>query len=296
MTDTVLDLSERPAKLAVRMGLLVILQRDGGETTLPLEELAVLIVSHRQVIFTQAVLAGLAQAGGVFVACDERHMPVAMMLPIEGHHLQSERFAQQAEASRPTCKRLWQQIIRAKVRAQGRLLENLHGDDRGLLAWAEKVKSGDTQNIEGQASRRYWPALFNDPGFRRNRDAEDQNAQLNYGYGVLRAIVARAICGAGLHPSLGLHHHNRYDAYRLADDLMEPYRPVVDRAVARHVWEKGAAGPLDKEAKGALLRALGARYTLKGEERSLFDIAARMSASLAQVFAGERRDLALPEV
>jgi CRISPR-associated protein Cas1 len=196
----------------------------------------------------------------------------------------------------PTRKRVWQQLVKAKVRAQGNLLRELHGDDRGLIALSKHVRSGDPDNIEGRASRRYWPALFADPSFRRNRDADDCNRHLNYGYAILRAIVARAICAAGLHPSLGLHHHNRYDTFSLASDLMEPFRPLVDRTVALHARQSDPCAPLDKEAKRALLAALTGRLVIGDEERPLFDTAARTASSLAQVYAGQRKRLLLPEI
>lgn len=296
MTDRVIDISEKPARLSVRQGRLVIARREEPDVATPLEELAVLIVSQKAVVYTHSVLALLAEHGGVFVACNERHLPVGMLVPLAGHHRQSERFAQQAQAAAPLKKRLWQQLVRAKVGFQGRLLEDLRRDDKGLQAMAARVRSGDPGNIEGQAARLYWPALFDDPAFRRNRDAQDCNRLLNYGYTVLRAMVARAICGSGLHPSLGLHHHNRYDAFPLADDLIEPFRPLVDRAVLLHLDEFGADAPLDGAAKRALVAALMTRFEVEGELRSLSDVLARMTASLAQAFAGKRKTLLLPRL
>src|SRR5579863_5591023 len=296
MTDRIFDLSEEPARLSVRHGQLVIQRGEADEITVPLQEVATLMVGHPQVTFTQAVVARLAEAGGVLVVCDGRRMPAAMMLPLDHHSTQAERFDLQAEAPQPLRKRLWQQIVAAKVNSQARVLEDFYGNDQGLLVLAEKVRSGDPDNIEGQAARRYWQALFADPKFTRNRDAEDQNRLLKYGYGVLRALVSRAICGAGLHPSFGLHHHNRYDAFRLADDLMEPLRPKVDRAVVERVRALGAHVPLDKESKQFLVSALMERLTLNNESRTLFDASARMASSLADVFAGKRKDLLLPEL
>ncbi|MEW6202935.1 MAG: type II CRISPR-associated endonuclease Cas1 [bacterium] len=265
------------------------------ETTVPFADIAVLVVSHPAVTFTQAVLARLANAGAAFIACDDRHMPAAMMLPLETHFTQTERFAQQACAPLPMKKRLWQQIVQAKVRTQAQVLKEIHGNDWGLTAMAERVRSGDPDNIEAQASRRYWQAIFNDPAFLRDRDGAPPNALLNYGYAVLRAIVARAICAAGLHPSLGLHHHNRYDSFCLASDLMEPFRPIVDRTVALYCKEFGMQTSLDKHAKTEILNALLGRFNLDGEQRTLFDIAARTASSLAAVFANERKDLILFE-
>lgn len=295
MIERLIDISEEPARLSLRLEQLVI-RTDGAEpATIPLDEIAALVVSHPQVTYTHAALAGLVRAGAAVVICDSRHLPSGLLLPLTGHSVQAERFAQQAAVSRPTRKRLWGQIVQAKVTAQGRLLEDLHGRDQGLPALARTVRSGDPDNVEARASRRYWPALFADPHFRRDPQAEDQNRFLNYGYAVLRAVVARALCAAGLHPSLGLHHHNRYDAFCLADDLMEPFRPLVDRAVVRLLAKTAPEAPLDRETKAGLLAALTGRLELGGESRTLFDILGRVAASLAAVFAGSRAKLALPD-
>lgn len=296
MTDRIIDLSEEPARLSVRNSLLVIGRNSDGEVTLPLADLAVLIVSHPQVTFTHAVLSGIAAAGGAFITCDGRHLPIGMLLPLVSHFVQAERFARQAQASLPTRKRLWKQIVRAKLRAQARLLSELRGDDMRLAELARRVRSGDPQNIEAQASRRYWPALFRDDEYRRGAEEDGRNSALDYGYAVLRAAVGRALCAAGLHPSLGLHHHNRYDAFCLADDVMEPFRPVVDAVVARRAEGQGFPERLDRDAKTALLEGLMGRFTIEGESRTLFDVVSRTAASLAAVFAGERRDLLLPDI
>ena len=296
MTDRIIDLSEEPARLSVRYANLLI-EREGAEpATVPLEELAVLVVSHPQVSLTHAVLAGLATSGGVFVTCDDKHLPAGMLLPLNAHFTQAERFEQQASAPLPTRKRLWQEIIRAKLRAQANLLCELRGEDKGIAALVSRVKSGDPDNIEAEASRRYWPALFTGGYFRRDRFGLPPNQLLNYGYAVLRAVVARAICAAGLHPSLGLHHHNRYDAFRLADDLMEPFRPLVDRAVVNLTRWRGLNAPLDRETKAEILTALSGRLLLSGEWRTLFDVASRTASTLAAVFAGEKRELPFPEM
>ncbi len=275
MTNHILDLSESPAYLHVNQSRLVIDRKDEPPVILPLAEVAVLIAAHAQVKFTQAVLAGLASAGGVFVVCDTRRLPVGMMLPLDAHHWQVTRFTQQAVAKLPTKKRLWQQVVRAKIIAQAGVLEEFSGADKGLRNLADEVRSGDPSNVEAQAARRYWSALFGE-GFRRDREAADANLLLNYGYGVLRAIVARAICAAGLHPSLGLHHHHRASGYPLADDLMEPFRAVVDRSVVRFM-QLGTCGT-DTDNKQSVVRERGWR------ERTV-----STAASLAAVFMGERR-------
>ncbi len=294
--NRILDISESPVRLSVRYDQLVIENEKKHKSTAPLADIAALVVSNPQVSYTQAVLTGLARNGAVLVACDEKRMPAVMALPLLGNYVQAERFALQAEAAAPLKKRAWQQIVNAKICAQARTLKELYGNDRGISELARKVKSGDTANMEARASKRYWPALFDDTSFRRDRQREDQNKNLNYGYAVLRAIIARAICAAGLHPSLGVHHHNRYDAFCLADDLMEPYRPLVDKAVARWVKDNDPQAKLDKHAKQALLEPLTGKYSMDGEERTLFDAAAKMAGSLVKMFEGKTKQMVIPEV
>lgn len=297
--ERIIDIAESAVRLHVRNAQLVVSLEDGGETTAPLSEIAALVISNPRVLMTQAVIAGLAENKGAIVICGANHLPAAMMLPLEMHTTQTERLAKQATLSQPARKRFWQQIVRAKIRAQGNLLRELHGDDAGLLPMAERVRSGDPGNLESQASRRYWPLLFADARFRRGSPGPDQNSRLNYGYAVLRALVARAICGAGLHPSFGLQHHNRYDPFCLANDLMEPFRPMVDRAVYWWVQEHDPSIPLDKAAKAWLIEPILARYNSDGEWRTLFDILATVASSLAQAIgagAGAQSQLFLPEV
>jgi len=300
MTDRVIDISDAPARLCARDECLVLERGEGEEKTetcVPFKEIAVVVLAERRVSLTQSVLSGLAAAGGVLVTCDGKCLPVGMMLPLEGHSTQGERFAAQAAAKLPTRKRMWRDIVSAKVASQGRLLAKLRGGEGGLLMLATRVRSGDPENVEGQAARRFWQMLFDDPAFLRDRDAPGRNALLNYGYAVVRAIVARAVCAAGLHPSLGLHHHNRYDAFCLVDDLMEPFRPVVDEAVVGIAEGKDdEALVLDRETKAALLEALTARYEYRGERRTLFDLAARLASSVAKVFLGKRKKIDVPEL
>jgi len=303
MIERIIDLSTDAVRLSVNMERLLIERHNSDSITMsaepvtvPLDEVAAVVASHRQVVFTQPALAGIASHGGAVVVCDGKMMPVGMMLPIEQHHLQAERFVKQAEAALPVKKQIWRQIVQAKVAAQGRTLLDFRKSDFGFFEMAKRVKSGDTDNIEAQSARRYWPLLFDDPAFKREREAPDQNRFLNYGYTVLRAMVARAICATGLHPSLGVHHHNRYDAFCLADDLMEPFRPVVDRAVVHIVYSRGKEAPMDKETKAALIGAVTGRYRLDGESRTLFDILSRTAASLAKIFTGEGKELALPVI
>ncbi|HEV2178457.1 MAG TPA: CRISPR-associated endonuclease Cas1 [Terriglobia bacterium] len=284
------------------------------------------------------------------MTCDERRQPAAMMLPLETHHVQTVRYAAQAQLPLPARKRLWQAIARAKIRAQARLLEERTGKDWGLSMMVDRVRSGDPENLEAQAARIYWPRLLGEsfrrlprsdrgskrahavilseaknPGISESNKYRDPssppapqddtrlpsrqavgdglNALLNYGYAVLRATVARAICAAGLHPTFGLHHRNRYDAFCLADDLMEPFRPLVDGVVARLLNERGESVALDRESKRALIEPLlgpdrsgRGRFSYQGECRTLFDWLARMTFSLAAVVGGEAARIEIPEL
>ena len=274
---------------------LVIEPGDQPVKTLCLHDIAALVVSHPQVTYSQAVLSKLMDAGGVFVSCSANRIPNGMLLPLSANRTQTERFAAQAAAPRPLYKRLWQQIVRAKINAQAETLRQTRGDDAGLAALVPLVKSGDPANVEARAARRYWTLLFSDRPFRRDFDAADDNQLLNYGYAVLRAIVARAICSSGLHPTIGLHHHNRYNPFCLADDLMEPLRPLVDIAA----WRLSRAGPsacLDSATKKALINAICARYRIGDENRSLFDLMSQITASLSEIFLQRRGVLFLPTV
>jgi len=295
MTEHILDISERDGTLRVRHEQLIVESEGQVALSLPLDEIAAVVVSNRRITYTQPVLAGIAGHGGMLVVCDEKHLPVAMLMPLNTHFIQSERLRLQANVTKPACKRLWQQLVRAKLRAQGALLKRLHGEDHGLAEMARRVRSGDPENLEGQGAQCYWPVLFGDSGFRRARDADDLNRHLNYGYAVLRALVARAICAVGLQPGLGIHHHNRYDAFCLADDLMEPFRTLVDAVVVEIRRERGEAAPLDREGKGALLAPMQQRLRLEGQSRTLFDVLARCASSLVKVFEGRRKRLALPK-
>ena len=295
MINRIVEFSASPARLRVRCAQLIVERQDLPEVSLPLADLAVVLVAHPQVTFSQAVLSGLAAAGGVFVTCDRFNLPVGMMLPLAAHHAQAERFLAQARAPLPVRKRLWRQIVCSKIKAQAALLVELRGQDFGLQALGRQVRSGDPANVEARAARRYWPAVFADLNFRRQRDNEDQNVLLNYGYAVLRAIVARAVSAAGLHPSLGIHHHNRYDPFCLADDLMEPFRPAVDHAVADYMRNHDAPYGLEAAAKQQIISELTGRYMMGGELRTLFDVATRVAASLASVFLGEAEKLEMPD-
>ena len=255
MIDRIIEIAN-PARLSIRDAQLVI-ERTRREQlslpfTTPVSEIAVLLLAHPQIILSQAVLSRIAEAGGSVVTIDGKFLPTSMQLPVQAHFLQTERFAKQMQLSLPTKKRLWQRIVGAKIKAQGELLKELHGTDAGLIAMSARVRSDDVGNLEAQAARRYWGQIFGDTKFRRGSEEPNQNRHLDYGYTVLRAAVARALCAAGLHPSIGLRHKNRYDAFCLAADVMEPFRPLIDRRVAQWIADaEPSRGDHRAESPGA---------------------------------------------
>lgn len=293
--DRVVQFAESGADLSVRNALLVVRRPGHPEASIPLVDIAVVITAHPQVRCTQAVLAGLSEHGASLVACGADWMPTGMLLPLSGNAIQSERMAAQATAARPLRKRLWREIVRAKIRGQETVLRERGMPDPVLLKLADKVRSGDPANVEAQAARRYWGRLFPEGQFRREREGGGANPALNYGYAVLRAAVARAICAAGLHPSLPLHHHNRYDNFPLASDLVEPFRPLVDRRVATLVDQGRVGGTLDTEARAYLLEVLFDRVVLDGASRSLFDASSRVCTSLVDVLMRRETGLKTPD-
>ncbi|SRR5579871_295306 len=295
MSHRIVEFAEGPALLHVRNNQLAV-DREGLDTfTTPLSEIAVLVLTHPRVQLTQSVIAGLSACGGTVVVCDHKYLPAAMLLPLQANFVQTERYAKQAQVTEPLRKRLWQQLVQAKIRAQARALEAVAGSDGGLKPMAERVRSGDVDNLEAQAARRYWPLLFNDPHFRRGNEGPNQNNHLNYGYAILRGVMARATCAAGLHPSFGLNHHNRYNPFCLADDLMEPFRPIVDLAVAQWVEKNDPSEPLDGETKRWILERLVCRFEVDGEERTLFDCAGQLAASVMRAIMSGAKELEVPE-
>lgn len=292
MIDRIIEIAN-PARLKIRNEQLVIEREGFLSVATPVSEIAVLLLAHPQVTLSQAVLSRIAEAGGSVITIDGNFLPASMLLPVQAHFLQTERFACQVELSLPTRKRLWQQIVRAKICNQGELLRVLHGTDGGLTPMALRVRSGDMENIEAQAARRYWSLVFGNSKFRRGSEGPDQNRHLDYGYTVLRAAVARALCAAGLHPSIGLQHKNRYDAFCLAADVMEPFRPFIDRRVAQWIQEHDPTASLDSSAKQWLIQTLSARYWAGKEQRTLFDILSSTANSLASAIARKQRDITI---
>lgn len=283
-----------PARLSLSNQQLVIERQGQGTATVPVEDLGLLILDHQGIAYTQAVMSACWKHNVHVLLCDDKHLPGAVLLPLDGHSLQSRTMAQQIKISEPVRKRLWQAIVRAKITGQARTLQSTKGSAGPLLAMAAKVRSGDPSNVEAQAARFYWQQLFGED-FRRGNDEEHLNGLLNYGYAIVRTACARALVGAGLHPSFGLHHHNQYNSFCLADDLVEPLRPQVDMTVYR-LGRNGVKEGLTKEHKQSLLELLARTCSIGSLRLPLMESLHHYAASLRQVMCGEDRHLAIPEL
>jgi CRISP-associated protein Cas1 len=300
MIRKTVEFSTRGTRLSVAYRQLVIERPDMPKATLPIEDLGVVIVDDSRATYTQAVFIELLEAGATVMITGRDHLPVGMMLPLDAHHVQTERHRAQIEASEPVRKRAWQAIITAKIRQQGHMLEHFNNDHAGLIPMAKRVKSGDPDNLEAQAAQKYWPRLFGKE-FRRDRGAEGINAALNYGYAVVRASAARAIVASGLIPSLGVFHKNRSNPFCLADDLFEPYRPFVDWRVKKMVQEaKGEPLDLnDRPTRAALLTVFNETISIDGRRWPLMIGLQQSAASLARVLTtvdkSKNCSLALPD-
>lgn len=296
MLRKTVEFSTPGTRLSVAHRQLVIERPEQPRTTLPIEDLGVVVVDDVRATYTQAVFIELLEAGAAVMVTGRDHLPAGMMLPLDAHHVQTERHLAQIEASRPSKKRLWQALIRAKIALQGEVLRAFNGEDGGLAPMSRRVRSGDPDNLEAQAAQRYWPRLFG-PDFRRDRAAEGINALLNYGYAVVRAATARAVVASGLIPSLGVFHRNRGNPFCLADDLLEPYRPFVDWRVRLLCEAAGEAVPsLDhRPNRAALLSLFNETVVVEGRKLPFLLAIQSGAASLCRALAGEAKALALPE-
>ncbi len=290
-----------PAYLSLRNAQLVIRiekQDDSPErqTTVPIEDIGIVVLDHQQITITHGAIAALLDNNAAVITCDKRHLPVGLMLPLEGHTVQSERFRDQINTSLPLRKQLWQQTVQQKILNQAALLRELHNAETGnMLHWAADVRSGDSTNLEGRAAAYYWKQMFPDlDDFTRERYGDEPNAFLNYGYAILRATVARALVSSGLLPTLGIHHHNRYNAYCLADDIMEPYRPYVDRLVVQTMQLYPDISEVTTDIKRNLLTIPTLDVVIGGQRSPLMVAVSQTTASLARCFAGEARKITYP--
>jgi CRISPR-associated protein Cas1 len=291
MLGRIVEIESGGRRLHLERGFLAIDGPDGTLGRVPLDDIEAVILSHPAASLTSQAISALSERGTPIVISGNDFKPCALVLPIDGHFAQGDRIEAQASASLPLRKRLWADIVTAKILAQAGALDRVGALSNPVRSLTSRVRSGDPQNTEAQAAQRYFPSLFG-KGFVRGSGQGPVNGMLNYGYTVLRAATARAIVAAGLHPSLSIMHRSRGEALRLADDVMEPFRPAVDLAV----WQLAKEGTkeVDATAKAVLVRVLQADYQTS-EGRSPLSVAlVRLCTSLAQVFLKERKSLSLP--
>jgi len=287
-----IEVSGRGNHLSISQGSLVV-ARDGEQVgRVPLEDLGLLVVDAADTTYTHWVLTEALAAGAAVLLCGRNHHPAGLLLS-QTNWLHTQRLHQQIAASKPLQKGLWKQIVQAKIRHQAQALGADRAEGRALEGLISTVRSGDPTNVEAQAARKYWRPMFGE-AFRRDPEGQPPNYLLNYGYTVLRAAVARAVCGAGLHPALGLHHRNRSNAFCLADDMLEPLRPLVDVKVRE--LADGGNMEIDQEAKTELLSLLTATVEIDGQNGPLMVALERMTASLVRCYAGEDRKLVVPKL
>lgn len=297
-------LSVRNAQLVVQLpeveknDLLPVDFKKGAERTIPIEDIGVLILDNKQITITQCVLELLLENNCAVITCDQSRMPVGLLLPLCGNTTQNERFRDQLTASQPLLKQLWQQTVQQKIANQASVLRCLRGVEvKNMMIWAADVRSGDVENMEARAAVYYWANMFPEiRGFHRDRGGEAPNNLLNYGYAILRAVVARSLVGSGLLPTLGIHHHNRYNAYCLADDVMEPYRPYVDELVVEIVNTKTNLDELTTDLKAKLLSIPVLDVIIEGKRSPLMVAVGQTTASLYKCFSGESRKISYPEM
>lgn len=283
-----------PYHLALRNMQLQVSEKGGMVVkTAPIEDIGFLVLDHPQISFTMKLVEELSENNVATIFCDSKHMPSSMLLSLDAHYIQGELFRSQISASEPLKKNLWKQTIESKIRNQARLLDKLGKKSVQLKTMVKTIKSGDSDNREGFAARIYWTALLGKK-FIRDRYGEPPNNFLNYGYILLRSAVARALAGSGLLATLGIHHRNRYNAFCLADDIMEPYRPYVDE-IACDLFEKYPDTiMLEKEHKAELLKLVTVDVKIGENKRPLMIALSQTTASLARCFSGEQRKITYP--
>lgn len=294
MIGRIVEVAEDKRHLFLHRGFMVVQEVGGDRKELgqvPLDDIAAVIANAHGLSYTNNLLVALAERGAPFVLCAANHNAVGMLWPIEGNFEQSRRIEAQIDAAKPLHKRLWAAVVRAKLEQQAATLEAIGAPTAPLSALVSKVRSGDPENIEAQGARRYWPLLFGNE-FRRDQRAEGLNALLNYGYTVLRATTARAVIAAGLHPGIGLHHSHDGNPMRLVDDVMEPFRPVIDLKVWQ-LWRNNEQ-QVTPDSKRALVRTLYDDMQSDAGATPVMLCIQKLATSLAQVYLGQREKLDLP--
>lgn len=269
-----------------------------AERTIPIEDIGVVILDNRRITITSGAMEALLENNCAVITCNQKSMPVGLLLPLCGNTTQNERFRSQLEASLPLRKQLWQQTIKQKILNQEYVLRtNTDKETNCMRVWSNDVRSGDPDNLEARAAAYYWRNVFTTyPNFVRDREGIPPNNLLNYGYAILRAIIARALVGSGLLPTLGIHHHNRYNAYCLADDIMEPYRPYVDQLVLDIIQCNLEISDITRDLKMQLLGIPMLDVVINGKRSPLMIAAQQTTASLAKCFAGECKRISYPEM
>ncbi len=264
--------------------------------TIPIEDIGIVVLDNKRITITQGVMEALLENNAAVITCNESHLPIGMHLPLVGNTTQTERMRYQIEASQPLKKQLWQQTIIAKIQNQASVLKQMRGTEiRNMQKWATEVKSGDSENLEARAAVYYWQNAF--PmieNFTRSREGEKPNNLLNYGYAILRAIVARALVSSGLLTTLGIHHRNKYNPFCLADDIMEPYRPYVDKLVMQLYDKYPDCEELTKELKAELLQIPVLDVTINNKRSPLLIAVSTTTSSLQKCYAGELRKIIYP--
>lgn len=263
--------------------------------TVPIEDIGVVVLDNPQITITQGAMVSLLENNVAIITCDQRHHPLGLHLCLDGNDIQSERYREQIQATEALKKNLWQQTIIAKIQNQANVLKELGIDTKKMVFWAREVKSGDSENHEARAAAYYWQNLLEqDNAFKRERFGEYPNNFFNYSYSILRAIAARSLVASGLLPTLGVFHKNRYNAYCLADDIMEPYRPYADRVVLETIKKYPEIQEMTKEIKSSLLTLPVVDVKMKNATRPLQIAMGETTASMYQCFSGERRLIKYP--
>jgi CRISPR-associated protein Cas1 len=266
------------------------------DTSIPIEDVGLVILDNPQILLSNALLMALNENNSAVISCDTSHLPYGLMLPMFSHHAFTEKLHAQLDASQPLRKNLWQQTIISKIENQAALLKKAGIDTKKMDFYVSDVKSGDPGNVEGRAAAYYWDNIFSGAIFLRHRFGEHPNNLLNYGYAVLRAIVARSLIASGLFPSIGIHHRNKYNPYCLADDIMEPFRPYVDSIVLDIIQEEPGLEELTPEIKKKLLQIAVMDVVIDGKSNPLMVGVQRTTASLASCFEGATRKILYPEM
>lgn len=286
-----------PFHVSTKLNQLVLKnKKTGEEKQTPIEDVGFAVFEHEECTFSLQAIHHLNANNVAAIFCNEKHLPTSMLLNLESNDIQSQLFTHQINAAEPLKKQLWQQTIKAKIRNQAKLFRQFGKQNEFLKRCTKNVKSGDASNEEAKASRYYWASLFAPLEFTRDRFGLPPNNLLNYGYAILRAAVARALAGSGLLPTLGIHHHNKYNAYCLADDIMEPYRPFVDRLVVQIVNDTPEYAELTTQLKTQLLSVLTTDIAINDSTSPLMVGLSQTTASLAECFAGVRKTIKYPEI